>query len=94
MIYLYVRQTITDYGQWKEAFDCHFSTRQAGGATCTVLTLREVDNAQEIVLLLGWRNLAQAQSFVRSVSWQLVLQEMGVVGVPEVRFLERMGSAS
>jgi hypothetical protein len=50
-----------------------------------------VDNAQEIVLLLGWRNLAQAQSFVHSVSWQRVRQEMGVVGLPEVRFLAPIG---
>ena len=91
MIYLYVRQTITDYGQWKEAFDRHFSARQAGGATHTVLTLRNVENAQEIVLLLGWHNLAQAQSFVHSVSWQRVRQEMGVIGVPEVRFLAPVG---
>ena len=91
MIYLYVRQTITDYGQCKEAFDRHFSARQAGGATRTVLVLRDVDSAQEIVLLLGWSNLAQAQSFLHSVSWQRVRQEMGVVGEPEVRFLAPLG---
>ncbi|MDX1616757.1 MAG: hypothetical protein R3300_20790 [Candidatus Promineifilaceae bacterium] len=88
MIYLYIRQTIADYGQWKEAFDMHFSARQAGGATHKVLVLRDVDNAQQLLLLLGWRDLRQAHTFIRSVSWQMALQEMGVVGVPEVLFLE------
>lgn len=87
MIYLYVRQTIKNFGQWKEAFDVHFAARQAGGATPQVLLLRDLDDAQQVVLLLGWRNLSQARSYVHSVSWQMALQEMGVVGRPEVLFL-------
>ena len=91
MIYLYIRQTVGDYIQWKEGFDSRLAARQAGGATDETLVLRNVDDPCEIIVLLGWRDLAQARTFSQSVSWQMALQGMGVVGVPEVRFLEKVG---
>lgn len=91
MIYLHIRQTVKDYARWKEAFDMHFSARQAGGATDEALLLRHVDDPHEIVVILGWCDLVQARTFMQSVSWQMTLQQMRVVGLPEVRFLERVG---
>ena len=88
MVYLYVRQTVADYARWKEGFDTHLAARQAGGATAEAFVLRNVDDPHEIIVLLGWRDLKQAMLFTESVSLQLALQQMGVVGVPEVRFLE------
>jgi len=88
MIYLYIRQTVENYAQWKEAFDNHLSARQAGGATREALVLRNMDDSHEIIVVLGWRDLAQARLYTKSVSWQMALQKMGVVGAPEVRFLE------
>jgi len=52
------------------------------------LVLRNVADPHEIIVVLGWRDLAQARTFMQSVSLQEAMQEMGVVGVPEVRFLE------
>lgn len=89
MIYLTIRQTIANYARWKEGFDNHLAARQAGGATDEALVLRNVDNLNEIIVVLGWRDLAQARLFMQSISWQMALQQMGVVGVPEVYFLER-----
>jgi hypothetical protein len=88
MITLFLRQTAVNYAQWKEVFDTHLAARQAGGATAAELILRHVDDPQEIIVLLGWRNLRQARLFAQSVSWQIALQQMGVVGLPEVLFLE------
>lgn len=50
--------------------------------------MRNVDDPHEIIVLLGWRNLAQARTFTQLVSLQMALQKMGVIGSPEVRFLE------
>lgn len=91
MVYLLVRQTIEDYGRWKEGFDRHLAARQAGGATNEVYVMRNVDDAQEIIVLLGWHDLVRARAFTNSVSLQTALKQMGVVGLPEVRFLEGVG---
>lgn len=93
MNYLYVRQTVRDYARWKEEFDIHLSTRQAGGATREALVLRDVEHPNEMIVILGWHDLAQARLYVKSVSWQATLEQMGVVGVPEVRFLETVASS-
>lgn len=89
MIYIFLQYSVTDYIRWKEGFDSHLSARQAGGATQEALVLRDVDDPCEIIVVLGWRDLAQARLFIESVSWQRERKGMGVVGVPEVRFLER-----
>ena len=52
------------------------------------LVLRNVDDPHEIIVVLGWSDLAQARTFIQSVSWQVAMQKMGVLGLPEVRFLE------
>ena len=91
MIYLYVRQMVGDYPRWKEAFDIHLAARQAGGATDEAWVLRNMDDPLEIIVVLGWRDLAQARTFIQSVSWQMARQKMGVVGSPEVCFLEDVG---
>ena len=88
MIYLYVRQIVADYARWKEEFDIHFSTRQAGEATREAFVLRDVEHPNEMIVVLGWHDLAQARLYAKSVSWQAALERMGVVGAPEVRFLE------
>ena len=90
MIYLFFKHHVVDYARWKEVFDCHLSARQVGGATADALLFRNVDELQEIIILLGWRDHRQARLFAQSVSWQMALQEMGVIGVPEVLFLEEV----
>lgn len=88
MVYLYVRQTVADFALWKEVFDNQLAARQASGATRDALVLRNADNPQEIIVVLGWYNLAQARLFTKSVSWQMAMERMGLAGMPEVCFLE------
>ena len=88
MIYLTIRQRVGEYARWKEAFDNHLAARQAGGATHEALVLRNVDDPHEIIVVLGWHDLAQARMFMQSVSWQMALRTMGVIGSPEVLFGE------
>jgi hypothetical protein len=91
VIYLCLRQTIEDYAHWKESFDNHIVSRQASGATDETYILRNVDDPNEIIVVLGWRDLEQARAFSQSVSLQLALQKAGVTAPPEIRFLETVG---
>ena len=90
MIYVTVRHLVDDYRRWKEHFDIHAAARQAGGATGEVFVMRNLDEADELTVVLGWRNLRQARAFTQSVSLQESMQHAGVVGLPEVRFCEKM----
>lgn len=88
MIYLLLQHRIMDYARWKEGFDSHLPARQAGGSTDEALLLRNVDDPFEIIVILGWRDLAQARLFTKSVKLRRAMQQMGVVGSPQVSFLE------
>ncbi len=88
MIYLYFRQIVEDYARWKEGFDNHVAARQAGGATGETYVMRNVDDPNDITVVLGWSDLAKAIAFTRSISLQEAIQKAGVIGSPEIRFLE------
>ena len=88
MIYLFIRQTIGNYTRWKEGFDSYLAARQAGGATREAMVFRNIDDPHEIIVILGWCDLAQARLFIESVSRQDAIKMVGVVDPPEVCFLE------
>jgi hypothetical protein len=90
MVYLFLRHTVEDYGRWHEGFDRHLAARQAGGATNEAHIMHNIDNAEDIIVLLGWHDLARARAFTNSVSLQTAFKQMGVVGLPEVYVLQRI----
>ena len=87
-MYLYVRQSVEDYTRWRAGFDKHASARQASGATDEAYVMRSVDNPNEVTVILGWNDLQQARAFTQSASLREAMQSAGVVGQPEIRFLE------
>lgn len=91
MVYIYVRQAVEDYARWREGYDNHASARQAGGATGETYVMRDMDDPNEVTVLLGWRDLQSARAFTQSASLREAMQNAGVVGQPEVRFLESDG---
>ena len=91
MVYIHVRHKVEDYANWKESFDKHAPARQAGGATDEAYVMRNVDDPNEITIVLGWSDLEKARTFTQSVSLKEAMQEAGVIGPPEVHFLEAAG---
>ena len=90
MVYILLRHTVKDYSRWKECFDLHLGARQAGGATDEAYVMRNVEHPQDLIVLLGWHDLASVRAFADSVSLQMAMNEMGVAGLPEVCVLERV----
>ena len=91
MVYIYVRHNVEDYARWREGFDKHAPARQASGATDEVYIMRNVDDPNEITAVLGWSDLEKARTFTQSASLKEAMQEAGVTGSPEIRFLEAAG---
>lgn len=88
MVYIYVRHSVEDYARWREGYDNHASARQAGGATDKGNVMRNVDDPHDITVVLGWSDLEKARAFTQSASLKEAMQKAGVIGPPEVRFLE------
>ncbi len=87
MPYLLVRQKVTDYEQWKSAFDAHSVIRQANGSRGGQL-FRSTSDPNELVVLLEWDVLERARQFAQSEEFREVMQRAGVVDHPDIYFLK------
>jgi heme-degrading monooxygenase HmoA len=87
MPYLLVRQIVTDYEQWKSAFDAHSVTRQANGSRGGQL-FRNASDRNELVVFLEWDVLERARQFAQSEEWREVMQRAGVVDHSSICFLK------
>lgn len=87
MIHVIIRHKVADYGRWKEAFDAHLAARKAGGEVGHRLLL-SVDDPRDVTLVLDWDGLDRARRFASSEDLKQAMQKAGVLGDPEIRFLE------
>lgn len=87
MPYLLVRHRVTDYKQWKLAFDAHSLTRQANGSRGGQL-FRSASDPNELVILLEWDVLETARQYAQSDDFHELMQRAGVVGRPTIAFLK------
>lgn len=93
MAYLLIDHTVDDYGEWKPYFDDHASARGEGGSKGGQLFHKEGE-PNEIVALFEWDSLENAHEFAASDDLRDTMEEAGVVGEPELHFLEKIEDIS
>ncbi|HLE51519.1 MAG TPA: hypothetical protein VI755_05630 [Anaerolineales bacterium] len=89
MQYVYVRHTVEDYAKWRPGFDANEPARRAAGSTGVYHLFRDSGNPNEITVILEWDSLDNARRFAQDPALREVMKEAGVMGQPEIRFLER-----
>jgi hypothetical protein len=87
MIHMIIRHKVADYSRWKEAFDAHLNVRKTAGET-EARVMVSVDDAREVTIFLDWDSLERARQFAGSEGLKQAMKQAGVVGDPDVRFLE------
>jgi heme-degrading monooxygenase HmoA len=87
MVHVIVRHRVADYGRWKEKFDAHQSKRKAGGELGYRL-FTSAEDPREVTIFVDWDELENARKFAGSDELKQAMQTAGVVGGPEIRFLE------
>ena len=87
MPFLLVHQKVQDYAKWKTVFDEHGSARGAAGSKGGHL-FRSADDPNDVVAILEWDDLDKARQFVQSDDLRQAMQRAGVVGQPDIHFLE------
>lgn len=88
MIYLNVRQNVTDYDQWRAAFDAHSSSRRAAGATGKRQIYRDVEDPNIVTLILEWDDAERAARFLEDPEMNEAMQKAGVVGAPVISTIQ------
>ncbi len=89
MPFVLVRDKIEDYAKWKPLFDEYGATRKANGCMGERL-FRNADNPNDLVILLEWDDLEKVRRFTQSQGLREQMQHAGVVGQPDVCFLNEV----
>lgn len=93
MTSIIVRHTVDDYDAWKPYFDDHESTRQEYGLRGYRL-FADGEDPNDLTMVFDWDSMENAQAFLEESDLKEVMAEAGVVGEPEVSFVEELESTS
>jgi hypothetical protein len=92
MPYVIFRTRVADYAKWKPIFDEDGVNRQAAGSRGGQL-FRSADDANEVVMLFEW-DLEKARQYGQSEHLIAEMQRAGVLGAPDIYFLEEVEQLS
>jgi len=87
MPYVLVVHKVQDYDRWRPYFDSDLANQRAAGLTVRHV-LRGTDDPQEVVVLFEAEDLGRARELAGSEELRKIMQEAGVLGRPEMHFLE------
>ena len=93
MSHFLVHHKVEDYKTWKSVFDAHSSLRSEAGSLGGKI-FQSINNPNEVFTLLEWDSLANAQKFTQSDSIKEAMKKAGVVGTPEIYFVEESAKTS
>ncbi len=89
MYYVIVQHRVADYGRWRPLFEEHESVRRRHGLT-EPKVFRGVDDPNDIVLRFRVEDPEQVHDFFASEELAERLEQAGVIGMPEVYFVETL----
>jgi hypothetical protein len=84
--YALVRAKVQNFDSWKKAYDAHLPVRKEFGMEEDRL-LRGADDPNEVTLLFKVSSLDRAKAFLSDPAVREVIQKSGMVGIPDVAFL-------
>ena len=89
MINVTVRHSVADFDAWKVGFDGHEASRRAHGATSAVVN-RVVGSPNEVLIKIGFADLAGAEGFLNDPALKDVMAKAGVLSAPEITIAEQI----
>lgn len=89
MTYVMVRHQVQDYQKWKEGFDADRENLEKAGIQKFGL-YRTGDDPKDIVVFMECGSLEQVKEFFGSEHFKERIKANGVVGEPEIVFLDRI----
>jgi hypothetical protein len=84
--HLLIRHKVKDFPVWKEGYDAHLPKRAEAGLTEKYL-LRGDSDPNEVILLFEVQDPSRAKAFCESADLRERMQKLGVVGQPDLYFL-------
>ena len=87
MATMFVRHKVSDYGNWKRAYDDFASVRKEKGVTGASVH-RDANDPNIVIVTHQFRDLNAAKGFADSEELKSTMAKAGVAGPPEIWFSE------
>jgi antibiotic biosynthesis monooxygenase (ABM) superfamily enzyme len=84
---MFVRHSVKDYEAWKSVFDSVSDLRKRNGEKAYQI-LRQGNGSNEIFAMFKWDSMDNARKYASSPELREAMERAGVVGKPDIYFLE------
>ena len=81
-----VQHHVKDFAAWKKVFDSALEMRKSSGELSAEV-YRDASDPNKVTTINKWNTLANAQKFAHSPDLKTAMEKAGVVGAPEISFL-------
>jgi len=85
MVRLFVRHPVTDFAQWKQAYD-DFDIERQGMGVVNHAAYQAADDPNDVTVWHDFQSLEAAQGFAGSPRLKEVMDSAGVAGEPQIWF--------
>ena len=86
MASMIVTHKVKDFSIFKKTFDSVIDLRKSNGEISDRI-YRDASDPNELTLIFNWNSLANAQKYAHSRELKAAMDKAGVVGKPEIHFL-------
>ena len=89
MASILITHMVNDFAEWKKIFDSKIDFRKSNGELSTQI-FRDATNPNKLTVINKWTSMESAQKFAHSPELKAAMENAGVVGVPEIHFLNEV----
>ena len=87
MVRMFVRHQVDDYATWRKGYDDFDEKRRTMGVSGHAV-YRSVDDGNDVTAYHDFDSIDAARSFAGSDDLRQAMQQAGVVGAPQIWFVE------
>ncbi len=89
MLHMMIRHQVENFDSWYPVFENHRSAREEAGLRDAYL-LRDTNDPARVVILFEAEDADRAKAFADSPELREAMTQAGVVGAPEISFLDEV----
>ena len=87
MVHVLVHHKVADFYRWKESFDSYLNARKQAGEL-GFQVFQSVDDPRDLTVVVDWDSIEHARRFMTSEDLRNRMQQAGVLGTPDIRYVE------
>jgi heme-degrading monooxygenase HmoA len=81
-----VQNKVNEFSVWKKVYDTQAALRTSSGMVSDQI-YRDASDPNQLTIVFKWDSLENAQKFAQSPELKAAMEQAGVVGRPEIKFL-------